>query len=442
MARDYADPGSSMPTGPLPPRPRPRLPPVDPRLSAAVRDPGIRSLATGVVQHALEALADLQRLDESLYERFMEGAGRVTEDAAPEALLKRLSTVTFRGLRSLLNFTARIRPKLEAAPGPASDAGDDFDFGDLEGAPPGGLPTTDEPGFDLGDADIGDLLDVIDEHEQRGEGERWNELADKIAAYDYGLRTQLTELDDRLATSLSSGHVPQAIEALDDTRSAASEGIFAMLSSVYATFAPEVDPDTLAPGHLTSLGRALLVRGGLTDLTRTVAPLNEVVQRADAALPKRQAAYAEIARTLGEFIRGEVFRAMRPADRWELDKFERELRAGTGPAAALTAEGLAKYLESLGSINRREVLVAHDARALEELREALSAARTLLEINTRVAAELVGKAYAAAVSLYGRNPVNDDLIVALRDARPTLASAAEIEATLGTLELLLADDRG
>src|SRR5512140_182856 len=119
-----------MPTPPpAPARARSRLPPADSRILQTVRDPGIRALATGLVQHALDALSDLQKLDESLYERFMEGGGRVADDAAPDALLRRLSVVTFRGLRGLLGFAARLRPKDDAATHTDSLV-DDFDFGD------------------------------------------------------------------------------------------------------------------------------------------------------------------------------------------------------------------------------------------------------------------------------------------------------------------------
>lgn len=429
-----------VPTAPPPPRQRSRLPPADQRLLTAIRDQNIRISASGLMQHALEALSDLQRLDESLYERFMEGGGRVADDAAPEALLRRLSTVTFRGLRSLLQYSQRVKPKSKTVPPPEAQAeADDFDFGGLDDSPSGQMPAADQA-FDFGDADIGDLLEVIDEHEQRGESERWAELLEKVAAIDYGLRSQMKDLDERLETSLTARQVGQALEALDDTRSSVSEGIFALLSSVYEAFLPEVDPTTVAPGHLTSLGRALLVRRGLTDLTRKVSPSNAVVQNGDRPLEARQAAYVVVRDAMTAFVKSDVFRAMRPADRWELTKFERELRAGGGPEAALTAEGLSKYLESLGSINRREVLVLHDERALEELRESLSAARPLLEINTQIARDLVKKAYAAAISLYGRNPANDDLIVALREAQPALANAAEIETTVGMLELLLAEE--
>lgn len=449
----YRDVGERAPRPPImtsnlsPPRPRTRLPPADPRLLQAIRDSNIRVAASGLVQHSLEALGDLHRLDESLYERFMEGGGRVDDDAAPEVLLRRLSTVTFRGLRGLLALCTRVKPKdpqSQRAP-ESSDNEIDFDFGSADDSAFGDSPSGAHAAaqtLNLDDMDIGDLLEGIDEHEQRGEAERWAELLSQISSIDYGLRSQLKDLDDRMENALTSRQVAQALEALDDTRSSTSEGIFALLSAVYVAFLPDVDPSGVAPGHLTSLQRALLVRRGLTDLVRVIGPRNDTLQSQSASPSKREKAQQAIREAMTTFVQGEVFRAMRPADRWELTKFERALREQTGPAAQLTAEGLAKYLESLGSINRREVLIQHDQRAMEELREGLSAARPLLEINTQVAADLVRKALAAALSLYGRNHANDELIVALRDAAPALETASEIEGTLDTLEILSADDMG
>lgn len=427
---------------PPPPRGRSRLPPSDPRLVFAIRDAGIRSLATGLVQHALDALSDLQKLDESLYERFMEGGGWVADDAAPDALLRRLSVVTFRGLRGLLGFVARMRPKDEADV-QSVDMGDDFDFG--EGA------TTEtsvsqtmaavEPVLDFGDVDLDSALDVLDEHETVDDATKWKDVVEKVGSIEYGLRSQLRDVDSRLDVALEGRQVAQALEALDDTRSSVSEGIFALLASVYAAFLPEINPATVAPGHMTALGRALLVRRGLTDLTRAVSPKNDIVQSQSASPERKAAALADIREAVSSFVSGDVFRAMRPADRWELTKFNRELAAGGDrvSGAGLVAEGLSKYLESLGSVNRREVLVTHDQRQMGELRETLAAARPLVELNTRVAADMVKKALAIADSLYGRSANNDDLIKALRDAEPALTNASEIDATISTLELLLDD---
>ncbi len=430
---------------PPPPRPRSRLPPADPRLAHSIRDPHVRANAASLIQHSLDALADLQRLDESLYERFMEGGGRVADDAAPEALLRRLSTSTFRGLRALLALAARIRPKdattHAGADAAALDDDDDFDFGGPldDASASGSAIEAAEPSFALEDSEIEDVLDIFGEQEQRDEGSLWSEVLGKTSAIEYGLRSQLRELEERLEVSLSTRQIAQALEALDDTRSSVSEGIFALLSAVYQAFLPDVDPATVAPGHLTSLQRALLVRRGLTDLTRAIGPRNDVLQSASSAPDRKARALDAIRAALGAFVGGEVFRAMRPADRWELTKFHRTLQEG-GAGAALTAEGLAKYLESLGSVNRREVLVLHDDRALNDLREALAAARPLLEYNTRVAAEMGRKALALADSLYGRSPSNDELIIALREASPSLESAGEIEGTLSMLELLIAEE--
>jgi hypothetical protein len=386
------------------------------------------------VQHALDALSDLQKLDESLYERFMEGGGRVADDAAPDALLRRLSVVTFRGLRGLLGFAARLRPKDEAAP--RDSLVDDFDFGEPTET---SVSQTMPAALDLGDFDIDMALDVIDEHQKESEDTRWKEILEKLSSIEYGLRSQLRDLDERLDSALNQRMVGQALEALDDTRSSVSEGIFALMSSVYQAFLPEVDPSSVAPGHLTSLQRALLVRRGLTDLTRAIGPQNETLQSQKSKPEKKEKALAAIRAALSDFVKGEVFRAMRPADRWELTKFERALGE---PNAGLTAEGLSKYLESLGSVNRREVLVTHDERTMDELREALAAARPLVELNTHVAADMVKRALVLADALYGRSAGNDDLIVALREAAPGLSGAGEIDATISTLELLLDDGSG
>ncbi|MGZ3417019.1 MAG: hypothetical protein ACXWUG_24690 [Polyangiales bacterium] len=390
------------------------------------------------MQHALDALSDLQKLDESLYERFMEGGGRVADDAAPDALLRRLSVVTFRGLRGLLGFAVRLRPKDDA--GAHTDSlVDDFDFGDTTETTDTSISQQMPAALDLGDFDIDEALDVIDEHQKTSEETRWKEILEKLSSIEYGLRSQLRDLDERLDQSLSQRMVGQALEALDDTRSSVSEGIFALMSSVYQAFLPEVDPSSVAPGHLTSLQRALLVRRGLTDLTRAIAPQNELLQSPKSKPEKKEKALAAVRAALSTFVKGEVFRAMRPADRWELTQFDRSLGE---PNAGLASEGLSKYLESLGSVNRREVLVTHDERTMEEIREALAAARPLVELNTQVAADMVKKALSLADTLYGRSAANDDLIIALRDAAPTLNGAGEIDATISTLELLFDEGAG
>jgi hypothetical protein len=104
----------------------------------------------------------------------------------------------------------------------------------------------------------------------------------------------------------------------------------------------------------------------------------------------------------------------------------------------LTAEGLVKYLDSLGSINQREVLLLHDQRTLEEMRDTLATARGLVDISPRTANEMMERAYQAAQRLRGRNPVTDRLVMQLEKYAPTSSAPSESVKFLERLEAVLA----
>jgi hypothetical protein len=205
--------------------------------------------------------------------------------------------------------------------------------------------------------------------------------------------------------------------------------VFAVLSAVCETFAPGIDSATLAPGHLTTLQRALLVRRGLADLARALAEPHERLQRDEGAAGA--AALAQVRQTLTAFLAGEPFSMMRPADRWQLANFEKRLAVQSLSAARMTDEGLSKYLESLSGINHREVLVLHDRRMAAELREAKAAAEQLALIEPRLALESAQAALQAALALYGRSPDLDDAILALPGR---LATAERLPETFAALE--------
>ena len=100
-------------------------------------------------------------------------------------------------------------------------------------------------------------------------------------------------------------------------------------------------------------------------------------------------------------------------------------------AARLTSEGLSKYLESLSSINRREVLVLHDRRAAADLREAKAAAEQLAMIEPRLALESTQTALESAMALYGHSAGLDAAILALPER---LASGERLKETFAALE--------
>ena len=388
-------------------------------LLSGIHDPKIAAAAGEAVRLAQAALADLEDLDESLYHRFKDSEGELGEDTGAVLTVRALLNGTFRGMRALLAFCQQLRPHLDD--GASAELPD---FGDLEAAPPA-------VDLSLGASDIGDLLEGIDEHQPEPEPKRFAALQEKLSSFEYGLSSQLAEVELRVKRCLGARDISQAIEAIDDTQGSASQGVFAVLSAVCETFAPGIDSATLAPGHLTTLQRALLVRRGLADLARALAAPHERLQREQG----ETAALGQLRATLSAFLSAAAFSMMRPADRWQLAQFHRALSSQPLSAARMTAEGLSKYLESLSSINQREVLVLHDRRAAAELREARATAQQLALIEPRLGLESAQAALEAALALYGRSPELDAAILALPER---MASVERLPDALAALERIAA----
>jgi len=377
---------------------------VDPRLKSAIGNPRIHSQAQELVALALRALEDLKQLDESLYERFVASRTSNTSLASPENL-RQLWDHTFGGVLQLLAFCQSLEGQKRKPEPELVEVEDPFDFGELEG---GEHQTVTE--LDLGSADFGDFLEGIDQKVQ-GDDERWAEALEKVSSIEYGLRSQYTDATSRLNVALAAGEINQVLGLLDDTQSSLSEGVHALVTAIYQAFVPAVDAATVVPGYFTQLGRALLVRRGLAQLATTLGPNNDVLQSDEA--DRHETVLATIRGVMQNFVGSVVCRAMRAADRWQMVEFERELVEQPMRLARQTSEGLAKYLESLRSINQREVLVIHDQRALDEMREALATARGLIDISPRTAQEMLERAHQTAQRLRGRNPATDQLIAQL-----------------------------
>ncbi len=385
---------------------------MDPRLKGAIGTPRIQNQAGELVRLALTALEDLKQLDESLYERFLASRSAPADAAQSEAGLRKLWDDTFGSMTPLLAFCRALDGKQDAKPATTSTSDDDFDLDFGEGPAP--APSDD---LELGASDIGSLLEGIDEHDA-GDDERWSKVVEKVTSIEYGLRTQLTDARARLDVSIAAGEINQVLALFDDTQSSTSEGVHALVSAVYEAFVPAVDPATVVPGYLTSLGRALLVRRGLAQLATTLTPNNDVLQSDDTE--RHEQVLATIRDVMLHFVGSVVCRAMRAADRWQMVEFHQQLAAQPLSVARLTSEGLVKYLDSLRSINQREVLVIHDRRALDQMRDALANARELIDISPKVAQEMLDRAHSEAQRLRGRSPVTDQLLVHLERYAPRM----------------------
>lgn len=401
---------------------------MDSRLRRAIASPKIQQQAEELVRLALRALDDLKQLDESLYERYVESRRTQQEPTAAAARIRVLAHDTFRGLLELLAFS---RSLLGENPIRVQEV-QELDFGDLEAVASAPPPSTD---LDLGSDDIGSLLDNLDET-KRSDADHWAEVIEKLSSIEYGLRTQYEDSNSRLEMAIVSGEINQVLGVLDDATSSAMEGVHAIVAAVYAAFVPEVDSTSVLPKYLTSLARALMVRRALAELARPLEQYNSILQ--DPARTGEHAAALETIRGLvHRFVKSAVCHAMRPADRVQMEELESDLREGSPAAARLTSEGLVKYVESLGSINQREVLVQHDRRTLDEIREALAGARQLFDLSPRTASEMLERAYQAFQRLRGRQPAIDALIDDLENFAPTGAMDAEAGPLLDRLESML-----
>jgi len=373
---------------------------VDEKLSGAIASQAVRNDATELVRLALFALADLRKLDDTLYGRFL--ASRQTKQA-PEQLAASLRVVwsdTFQSLEYLLAHCRQLTKNNRAPSQPAAGA-DDFDFGDFAPA--------EEPSFDLEAGDIGELVAGLDDTEApKSEAKRWTGALEKIAGIEYGLSSQYRDANDRLEVAMHAGQLGSVLGLLDDMTSSANEGIHALVTEVYEAFLPDVDRTSIVPEYLTTLKRALRVRRGIAKLAAELEPHNKQLQ-GDRVSFHRPALVA-VRDAVHAFVESDVWRAMRAADRWEIQQFDMQLQEQALGAARLTAEGLVKYLESLGAINQREVLVRHDLRIIDELRDTMTSARELMDLSPTTTHELLLKACRSSLELRGRNPGLDQLL--------------------------------
>ncbi|HET9990555.1 MAG TPA: hypothetical protein VFQ65_18630 [Kofleriaceae bacterium] len=407
---------------------------MDARLQRAIQTPRIQTQAGELVTLAQRALDDLRQLDDSLYERFVATRDAPADTRAAAESLHKLWDTTFGGLRQLL-WCCRSIVDLQGAtdvPGAEVDpvvSDDELDFGEHA------EPKAKVDDLALGSADLLDFLEQIDEQEHEDDAKRWKKVIERVASIEYGLTSQQNEANERLKVALSTGEIGHALGVLDDTQSSASEGVHALVTAIYDAFVPDVNPTTVVPGYLTALGRALLVRRGVAELATNLAPFNDQLQAGDPST--HEAALSAVRATLHAYVGSVVCRAMRPADRWQMVEFERQLQSEPVAVARLTSEGLVKYLDSLGSINQREVLVMHDRRTIEVMRDAVSNARQLLDLSPRAAVEMMDRAYQAAQRLKGRSPVTDKLVAELEMHSPHSANPGEGIAFLEGLEGVL-----
>ncbi len=377
-------------------------------LLKSIPDASIQKSVERVVIVSTAAIEQLARLDDKIYAQYDNEGNLLQDTDKAEELLRKLAKGVLTGVRRLaahLDSRASEQPK-EASTDSEEDDDFDFDFGDSsdDGAT-GGDGKKDD--MDLGDLDLDGAFDMLSETFDQSCQERWQALDSELQSLNYALRSQLRDFDERFEKALKSERYLQALRELNDVGSSLTDGVFALMTSVYSSFLDNVEAEDLIPGHKNTLARALMVRRGLADLRRVVSQKNSIVQDSDSEGRLRDEAFGAILGELGLFIWGEVFRVMRPGDRVEFKKFQQKLEGKSANEAREGCEGLDKYLDSLMAVSQRDVLIKHDKDESREIAGLLEAARPLIDISPHGALAMLAEAFEKADTLFGlRDPLD------------------------------------
>jgi hypothetical protein len=400
--------------------PGPKNSPLHQQLLNAIWEPDTRFEVEAVLNHAINAVSGLSSMDRAIYEHYKKsGTGNLGLGEDADLALVALKEATLRGLRVLDAFLDE-RGYLAAALADDADNDMEWDFGSMVAAPESKADVS------IDDEAIDDALGMLSSQEETSNPEKWKALKKEMGTVAYGLSAQLEDFEARFENAIRSNNYRAAMRELDDTRNSLTDGVFALLAALCEAYLGEVDRAQLIPGHRNTLQKALLVRSGVADLRRSINPRNYVVQDKESDPKDRQSAVDHMVLMLTVFLDGDVFEAMRPADRFTLLKFRDDIEGKKFDEVRLDCEGLDKYLDSLSIVNQRDVLIQHDREIMRKISELLEAAKPLLDISPRAAVDMVLQAFFAASDLAGRNEPLDALLISWKLDPPDFNNPQEV----------------
>lgn len=358
-------------------------------LLGTIADRRIRRKVQKLLQLGEEAVRALGELDAALYVR-----------ADGESQIQIVSDAVLSHLRRLLEF-------LRAVATGADNTGS-FELSGPSMTNPGltnpgltnpGISTT-SPGTARGVAALRSMSDA----------DKWRNLAEEMDVLLFGLSSELREYDRRLADALSHDRRGQALTDLNDATTALMDGVFAAMTTVYECFLGYAEPERMIPGHRHTLGKALAVRRALAELRRTVAELNRPIQNRATDPAVAEASYRLIVDSLDGFIASEEFFYLRSDTRKEFESIREVLASGTPQRNRNDCEGFDKYLDSLGVISQRGVLIKHDTDTKEKIAAELGRALAYVRFQPELVCDVIVESFAKAERLRGLTDPLDDLL--------------------------------
>lgn len=208
-----------------------------------------------------------------------------------------------------------------------------------------------------------------------------------------------------------------------------------------SAFGP-VTRQQVVPGHEAEVQAAVMVRAIVADLARIVSARLTRVREAEPEDVQWNA--QQLQTELDAFGRTVAYRHLRAQDKRHII----EIRGRVGKLAIqesslkqdvlAVVEELDAFVRSLSGVNQRQVLITHDREVWAGCGVRLERAVGLLGSEPTSAARAIAEAAASAQSLYGRDPKLDAFLRKARKTQLAQLSAAELRATLETLQSLLA----
>jgi hypothetical protein len=260
------------------------------------------------------------------------------------------------------------------------------------------------------------------------------EVAKMVAAVSTGLRRDVAYLGDRLRKPTIVADAWNLISDLLEFRGKLRAGVGELIYQVAST-AGEAQRVDVIPGYAADLEQALLLRQAATGLAFLFR--GHARRVAAAGEDKLASAVQEALKDVHAFSRTRALQALRTSDkrifleaRAQLFALSRE-RPFRPREVKQATENLARFLDSLSVISRRETLRVHDMAQLAALQASTAAGQTSKDPGE--AREQLARSAVLAQTLYGRDAQLDAYLRAQRHFPIAWLSDAEVHPELARL---------
>jgi hypothetical protein len=264
-------------------------------------------------------------------------------------------------------------------------------------------------------------------------------IARVVAAVCSGLKRDVARLGERLKNPTVVADPWNLVADLLEFRGRLRAGIGEMIFEI-ASRVEELNRGDVVPGYAEDLQQALLVRQATTNLAFLFR--GHAKRIAQAGPDKLISALQDALRDVHAFSRTRALQGLRTHDkhifldaRAQLHQLARQ-KPPEARAIRRAVENLARFLDSLSLISRRENLRVHDREKLASAQSALDAARGRVAQPPRARIALL-EALRAAASLYGRDAQLDAYLRAQRHFPVDWIADPELPAELDRLGAVL-----